>query len=53
MKFCPVPSTSCDLYSGTKFEVAMSSGLGGDAYTRKIRSLALYLDLGGSTVAQW
>ena len=34
-KCCPVPSTSCDQYSGTKFEVAMFKGLGGDAFTRK------------------
>ena len=32
MNLCPIPSTSCEL---TKFEVAMSSSLGGDVFSRK------------------
>ena len=33
-------------YSATKFEVAMSKGLGGDAFTKKINISPLILSLG-------
>ena len=34
IKHCLVPSTSCDLCTLAKFEVATFKGLGGNAFTR-------------------
>ena len=48
-KMCPVPSTDVT-YSGTKFEVATSNGLGGDAYTIIVAQYPLHhVTYSGST----